>query len=230
MHKAQESAVLLTVRGTLVPKDLEQARVLHNETAGSAPGIAAARALGDLSHQVYAPTTRFKGSDAKPGELLFIDRWDSAEGLMQFFSNAHVQEQGGKLFSAREPAVWMAARGSFSYTLPPTRGKDERIVGIIRGTLKSAEEALAIFGDVDAKSQRDARRRGLVSHELFIKVDPAADKSAPLELLGVDLWHDFGGMSEHYGDQTHMSRLGAVFAGRPATSVWEAAPGNWSEW
>lgn len=40
-----ESLVLLTIRGTLVPKTLESACGLHNETAGSAQGIAAARGL-----------------------------------------------------------------------------------------------------------------------------------------------------------------------------------------
>src|SRR5215813_379971 len=90
--------VILTVRGTLVPSTLEAARVVHNETAGSASGIAAARALGDLSHNVYAPSTNSPGSSARPGELLFVDVWDEPEGVMRFFDNPHVEEQGRKLF------------------------------------------------------------------------------------------------------------------------------------
>ena len=55
---AQLDPVVLTVRGTLVPASLEAARVLHNDTAGSEQGIAAARSLGDLSHKVFAPASR----------------------------------------------------------------------------------------------------------------------------------------------------------------------------
>ena len=221
--------VILTVRGTLVPSTLEAARVLHNETAGSAQGIAAARALGDLSHKVYAPSTRSKQSSARPGELLFVDVWDGPEGIMQFFGNPHVQEQAGKLFSARDASLWMPARGSFSYSLQAPAQKSERCVGMIRGPIKNPEEAIAIFAKVDAAGQRKARARGIVSHELFIKMNPPGD-SSPLEILGLDVWADFAGMTEHYNDAAEMRALGAAFAGAPTASVWEQAAGVWSEW
>jgi hypothetical protein len=51
-----------------------------------------------------------------------------------------------------------------------------------------------------------------------------------LELLGLDLWSDFGGMTEHYADPTHMGGLGDAFAGQPQASVWEQPNGHWSEW
>jgi hypothetical protein len=35
---------------------------------------------------------------------------------------------------------------------------------------------------------------------------------------------------EQYGGNADMAVLGAVFAGPPNASVWEQAPGNWSEW
>ena len=85
--------VLLTVRGTLAPKTLEEARTLHNETAGSAQGIAAARALSDLSHTVYAPCAVAGDlSGAKSNELLFIDFWQDPAGLQQFFCDPRVGE------------------------------------------------------------------------------------------------------------------------------------------
>jgi hypothetical protein len=223
------SPVVLTVRGTLAPATLEGTRALHNQTAGSEQGIAAARSLGDLSHKVYAPSTRSKQSSARPGELLFVDVWVDAEGIMKFFSNPQVQEQGGKLFSARTPTVWMQASGSFSYHLPAAMGRDERYLGMVRGAIKSPEQALPIFNAVDEKAQRDARRRGLLSHQILIKMNAPGDTS-PLELLGLDLWSDFAGMTEHYGDPTHMAALGGAFSGRPDASVWEQAPGHWSEW
>jgi hypothetical protein len=224
-----ESAVLLTVRGRYMPESLEAMRVLHNETAGSAQGIAAARSLGDLSHNVFAPSSQAKQSGANSGELLFLDWWDSPKGIMDFFTNPQVQEQGAKLFSSRDATVWMPARGSSSYCLPAPKAKTVRYVGVVRGPITSPEQAIGVFADVDVKAQRDARRRGIVSHELFVKL-PMPGDSSPAELLGVDVWCDFDGLTEHYADATHMLGLGGAFAGKPQTSVWEQANGMWSEW
>lgn len=204
-------------------------RILHNATAGSEQGIAFARSLGDLSHNVYAPATKTPHPGAKPGELLFLDWWDSPQGIMEFFSNEQVAQMGSKLFSERDAALWMPARGSSSYHLPVPKARAERFVGIVRGPVQSPEHALGAFAAVDTKAQRDARRRGLVSHELFIKLPAPGDSSQP-ELLGVDLWSDFAGMIEHYADHTHMAGLGGAFTGRPQTSMWEQASGEWSEW
>jgi hypothetical protein len=224
-----DGPVALTVRGTLVPPTLDLARPLHNETAGSEQGIAAARALGDLSHKVYAPCLASKQSSAKSGELLFVDRWADPKGIMDFFSNAHVQQQASRLFSSKDATVWMPARGAFVTHLPAPMGKDRRFLGMIRAAVKSPEASIEVFRSVDEKAQRDARRRGLLSHELFIKLAPPGD-SSPLELLGIDLWCDFEGMTEHYTDQTHMAALGTAFACPPQATVWEQAPGQWSEW
>jgi len=71
-----ETLVLHTTRGTLNPKTLDEARTMHNAfvTEGSQPGIEIARSLGDMSHNVYTPAEGAGSlSDAKPGELLFID-------------------------------------------------------------------------------------------------------------------------------------------------------------
>jgi hypothetical protein len=224
-----ETAVLLTVRGTYIPESLEAMRILHNSTAGSEQGVAAARSLGDLSHNVYAPSLRSSNTGAKEGELLFIDWWDSPKGIMDFFSNPQVQQQGGKLFSARDATLWMPARGSSSYHLYAPKSKQERYLGIVRGSVKTPEHAIGVFAEVDVKAQRDARRRGLISHELFIKLH-APGESSPPELLGLDIWSDFAGMTEHYSDASHMAGLGTAFTERPRTSVWERPDGAWSEW
>jgi hypothetical protein len=217
--------VVLTVRGTLIPTSLDAARALHNETAGSPAGIAAARALGDLSHVVYAPCLRSKQSGAAAGELLFLDTWVEARGIMEFFSNAHVQTQAAQMFSAKDATVWMPARAAYAYRLPAARGQEERFVGMVRAPIASPEETLAIFRAVDEKAVRDARRRGLLSHALYIKLGEGQP-----ELLGLDVWSDFDGMTEHYADATHMKGLANAFAGKPATSVWERAAGAWNEW
>jgi hypothetical protein len=218
--------VQLTVRGTLAPKSLEAARILHNDTAGSPQGIAAARSLGDLSHKVFAPCLRSGGKD---GELLFLDVWCDPQGIGQFFSNANTQEQAAKMFTAKDATIWMRATGSYSYHLPSPRGKDTRFVGMVRGPIASPEKAIEIFAGIDAKAVRDARKRGLLSHDIFIKVPMPGDTSGP-ELLGLDVWVDHDGMTEHYADQTHMAALGKAFSGPPSPSVWEQAPGAWSEW
>ena len=221
--------VQLTVRGRLVPTDLDAARVLHNETAGSAQGIAAARALGDLSHKVYAPCKRTRQNGAESGELLFLDVWLTPEGIGQFFSNPHTQQQAARMFSSKDATVWMRATGAYTFHLPAPRAAGTLYVGMIRGRVASPEKAIELFASVDAKAVRDARRRGQVSHELFVKMPlPGAD-AAP-ELLGLDVWSSFDGMSEHYADPAHVPALAGAFAERAATSIWEQAPGDWSEW
>jgi len=228
MSTANDSGVFLTVRGKYLASTLEACRGIHNETAGSAPGIAAARALGDLSHKVYSPLPGPQSS-AKDGEVLFVDWWQDLHGLMAFFANEMVQMQGTKLFTSRDATVWMPARGSFSYTLPAAAGKNERLVGMIRGPIASPEKAIETFRAVDVKAQRAARARGLLSHELFIKINPPGDAS-PLELLGVDVWCDARGMGEHYSDPAEMAGLAGAFTGAPDATTWQQAPGQWSEW
>jgi hypothetical protein len=224
-----ESAVLLTVRGIYISDSLEAMRLLHNSTAGSEQGIAAARSLGDLSHNVYSPSLRSKQAGAEIGELLFVDWWESPKGIMDFFSNPQVQQQGGKLFSKRHATLWISARGSSSYHHQAPKARPERYLGMIRGAVSSPEHAIGVFAAVETKAQRDARRRGLISHEVFVKLSAQAESSPP-ELLGLDLWSDFAGMAEHYADPTHMSGLGDAFAVQPQASVWEQANGHWSEW
>jgi hypothetical protein len=219
-----DSPVLLTVRGTRIPKTVDQARVLHNETAGSAQGIAAARALGDLSHKVYVPVTKAGGT--QEDELLFIDFWMNPQGIGQFFSNAHVQEQGGKMFSKRDPIVWMPAKGAFAFNLPAAQGRNDRWLGVVRGVVKSPEACIEAFRNALASKLPEARRRGQLSHEIYFRI-PMPGENLPPEMIGVDVWCSTEGMQEHYKELTG---LDGAFAGKPAMSVWEQAPGGFSEW
>jgi hypothetical protein len=230
MSTSFEAPVLLTVRGTLNPTNLESARVMHNETAGSERGIAAARSLGDLSHKVFAPSEKAGAiSSAKPGELLFIDNWMNPKGLMEFFSDHNVQEQGARLFSSKEPTVWMPARGAFTFHLPAAMSQPGRFVGLFRAKVTSPETAIEAFRAVQTGSFQEARRRGQMSHELYIKLNPPGVE-APVEVLGVDTWSNFSGLVEQYSDRGKMAPIGAVLAGAPDATVWEQAPGQWSEW
>jgi hypothetical protein len=220
-----EQLVLLTVRGKLTPQTLEAGCKLHNETAGSAAGIAAARALGDLSHKVYTPIAGVPGT--QDGEVLFLDYWTSAEGIGRFFSDPQVHGMASRLFSDREGVTWMGARGAFSFHLPAPANKNDRILGVVRGSVESPDAAIAIFRETLMPRLSDARRRGQLSHALFVRLPAPGETSAP-ELIGLDEWCDGQGMREHYKE------IGAVyqaFKGKPQTSVWESARGGvWSEW
>ena len=221
-----DSLVLLTVRGTMVPKTYDAACRLHNETAGSEAGIAAARGLGDLSHRVYSPVKKAPG--AEEGELLFLDVWSSAEGIGKFFSNPHVGEQAGKMFSKRDGVVWMPARGAFGFALSAPRARKDRWLGIVRGVVTSPEAAIAAFRDALRPTLATARKRGQLSHGIYFRLPAPGEPAAKAELLGIDEWYDADGMQEHYKE---LAGLGGAFAGRPETSVWEEAQGGtWSEW
>src|SRR5689334_24741501 len=101
---AGAATFLLTVRGKAKAATTEEARTLHNATAGNPAGVEAARSLGDLSHQVFTPC-----GDAQAGELLFIDFWNSLSGMAQFFSDPQVQAGASQLFSRRDTPLWAAA-------------------------------------------------------------------------------------------------------------------------
>src|SRR5258708_473076 len=164
MSNSNESLVFLTVRGSLVPKTAEAACRLHNETAGSPEGIAAARALGDLSHKVYWPVP---GLGAKDGELLFLDWWKSAEGIGTFFSDPRVHGMASKLFTERDGVVWMPARDAFGFDLPAPAARGDRYLGVVRGPVSAPEQAIGAFRKVLESKLTDARRRGQLSHQLF---------------------------------------------------------------
>ena len=76
----QVSLYLLSIRGTLAPATLEEARQVHNQTAGNPAGVAAAKSLGDVSHMVYVPVPHNGHAPAKgAGEFLILDLWRSID-------------------------------------------------------------------------------------------------------------------------------------------------------
>src|SRR5260370_21431807 len=138
VESTHTSVYRLAIRSNQIPPTLEAARTIHNETAGAPANVAAARALGDLSHMVYVPTDRPKSG---AGEFLILDLWNSMNGLNQFFANPQVQEQGGRIFRSRDPVVWAPAEGFNAYHYPAPSNKTERILAIIRGMVPSRAEA-----------------------------------------------------------------------------------------
>jgi hypothetical protein len=222
-----DDVYLLAIRGTLKPKTQEEARTTHNGTAGKPEGVAAARALGDLSHNVYVSMGDPKGS---AGELLILDLWNDLEGFHKFFSDKHVQEGGAMIFESVESReLWTPAHDFRSFVLPTPAGKNDRCVGLLRGTVRSRDAARAAFDRMAKDTIRAARMEGQISHEVFFRVE-ASGQPATLELLGVDVWMDAAGMGRFYSDPKHLAPLGALFTSAPATSTWKRPSGSWIEW
>jgi hypothetical protein len=232
----QLSVYLLTIRGTLAPATLEEARNVHNQTAGNPAGIAAAQSLGDVSHMVYAPVPMphdghapIQAAGKGAGEFLIMDLWTSLEGLNTFFADKQVQEGGAMIFSGRDPVVWAPAEGFTSFHIPAPFGKNDRIVAVVRGTVKSKGEAQKLHNTAITKTISRARKLGLLSHEAYFRVATPGSPEA-LEFFGVDVWMRGEGMGELYGDEDFLAGFNHLFAAEAADSVWVHPQGDWVEW
>lgn len=221
---ASAATFLLTVRGTMAAGTLDEARETHNATAGAPEGVAAARSLGDLSHNVYAG----HGAD-HAGELLFIDFWNSLSGLGQFFSNPQVQAGASMLFSNMDNPVWARAEEFGSYHLAVPSGRTPAGIGMLRTRVTSLEKAAGAFREYASVTINKARMHGMVSHSLWTKVAAPGTQAEP-EVIGLDVWLDADEMARYYELGVGFDHLGPVFDGQPDTSVWHAAPGQWTEW
>jgi hypothetical protein len=214
---------LFTNFGKLRPQTPEEARVTHNETAGAPEGVAAAKSLGDLSHLVFAPR------DAWTGELMFLDQWTSAEGIQRFFADPQVQAGGARLFTEYDPVVWRPDHGFLAYHIAEPLGRTERIVGVLRGTVTSMEQAQTAMNDLWRARVNEARKFGLATHEVFVRLAPP-DSPAASEIIGIDTWSNPDGLHQIYDDPTFMQALGGVFASPPSKWRLQRPAGNWIEW
>ena len=221
---AGAATFLLTVRGKAKAASTEEARTTHNSTAGHPAGVEAARSLGDLSHQVFTGY-----GDAYAGEVLFIDFWNSLPGLGQFFSDPQVLAGADLLFDSRDAPVWAATSGFGGFHLTVPAGKAITAVGLIRVSVSSMDKAADAFTAYTAATINASRRHGIVSHSVWSRVPNQGEEPAS-EVLGVDLWMDPAEMSGYYDLGLGFDALGPVFAAEPDTSVWQSAPGDWTEW
>ena len=226
----QLTLYLLTIRGTLSPDTLEAARKVHNQTAGDPAGVAAAQSLGDVSHMVYVPVQHDGHAKTEgAGEFLIMDLWHSMEGLNTFFADKQVQQGGDMIFSQRDPVVWAPAEGFTSFHIPAPFGNNERIIAIVRGTVKSKEEAKQLHDTAMTKTISKARKLGLLSHEAYFRM-AAPGSSEALEFLGVDVWMNGEGMGDFYGDEDFLAGFNHLFTAEAADSVWVHPKGDWIEW
>jgi len=217
---------LLAIRGTLKSPTLEQARTIHNQTAGAPQNVAAAKSLGDLSHMVYVPTERPKTG---AGEFLILDLWNSLEGLNQFFANHQVQEQAGLIFESRDPVVWAPAEGFFNYHFPSPYGKNDRIVALVRGAVSSRAAALQVHNELVGGNVNSARMAGDMTHDAYFRLSPPGNPESN-ELFAVDTWMSASGMKQYYDNPEFLTGFSKLFAGMPVTSTWQHPEGDWVEW
>lgn len=221
---------LLTIRGTLASATLEAARKVHNQTAGNPAGVAAAQALGDLSHLVFVPMEHDGHAKTKgAGEFLIMDQWISMEGLNTFFADKQVQEGGAAIFSDRDPVVWAPAEGFTSFHTPPPFGKNDRILGVARGTVKSLAEAKQLHNTAITKTVNKARRLGMLSHEAYFRMAAPGSPEA-LEYFQVDTWMSGEGMGAYYSDEDFLASFNHFFTAEAVDSVWVHPNGDWVEW
>ena len=218
---------LLTVMGKVTTDSVETTRQMHNMTAGNPDGVAAAKALGDISHLAFMPldaATNFKG------DLLFLDVWNNVPGMQQFFSDPHVQAGGNMMFASREAILWNKLTDFLNFQFPSPYGKNDRIVGIIQRKVKSIEEAKKIHNQSISGLVNLSRANGMVAHNFYART-AAPDSPEALEILGVDVWMSAEGMMKHYmSSEFQNSGLYQMFDGRPKNSTWIHPGGDWIEW
>src|SRR6266567_4198814 len=189
---ASATTYLLTVRGNAAPASLDEARRIHNATAGAPPSVAAARSLGDLSHNVYEGR-----SDALRGEILFLDFWNSLSGLGQFFSNPEVTAGADQLFTSRDAVVWAPADGFGSFSLAVPSGRTAGAVGLLRAEVTAMDKAAIAFTGYAAATINRARAHGLVAHSVWTRV-PGPGEQPVQEVVSVDVWMDAGEANRYY--------------------------------
>ncbi|MFT5103885.1 MAG: hypothetical protein ACI8VT_003046 [Saprospiraceae bacterium] len=218
---------LLTVMGKVKTPSVEATRKLHNETAGNPGGVAAAKSLGDISHMAFMPTNAETDFN---GDLLFLDIWNNLDGLNEFFSNPQVKDGTNLIFHKEEAIVWSKIDNFLNFQFPTPTGQNQRIVGLVRGTVKSIEEASDIHNAAIETQVMAARAAGIVSHDFYVR-KAAPGSAEALEVLGVDVWMNAESMMKHYGSPEFQNcGLYKMYASKPSSSTWVHPKGEWVEW
>src|SRR5258708_176232 len=165
-----DGLVLHTTRGILNPQTLDSARQLHNAfvTQGPQPGIEIARSLGDLSHNLYSPADGAGDlSDAKPGELLFVDFWAEPDGMETFFAHPSAQKAADQLYASREESEWKTTPAA-AFQFPARAGAPARFIAMVRAPIRSADDTIVALQRLVSANLGAARRPGQLPHPPFL--------------------------------------------------------------
>jgi hypothetical protein len=211
---------LVTTRGKMAFPNAEACRPVHNQTAGHPQSAEFARSMSDLSHNVFVPLM------GDQNELLFLDIWYDPTSRKAFFANPQVEQGGKAIFSRYERNVWNPAEDFLNYFVPSPHGKNDRFLGLIRGVVKSREEARAVFNEARALGLNAARRAGSLFHQIYFR--EADSDSGTLDLIGVDYWNNAEEMMKYY--ERYDTELGKAFSSPLEPSVWKRPAGEWVEW
>ena len=92
--------------------------------------------------------------------------------------------------------VWAPAEGFTSFHIPAPFGKNDRIVAVARGTVKSMAEAKKLHNTAMAKTISKARKLGMLSHEAYFRM-AAPNSPEALEYFQVDVWMSGEGMGDY---------------------------------
>ena len=223
MAPETSSKFLFTNFGTVRPPSAEETRVIHNANIGDPESVATVHALGDLSHVVYAPLGEWTG------ELILIDQWTSREGIQQFMANPTIREHGHRLFSISRPGVWRLGEGFLHYTINTSASQADRFLALLHGPVTSLDAAKLAYNQVFSQRISEARKLGLVSHELFIRL-PLEGSPDSVEILGIDSWFKPDGPRQLYVDPEFRAAFADVFTSPPQTWVLHRPEGFWIEW
>jgi hypothetical protein len=175
-----------------------------------------------------------------------LDYWAAASGMEMFFSDPIALGAGDQLFSSREESECAVAPNGFGFSVPARYGAPPRFVAITRAAIRSTDEAVPAMGKLISAGLPAARRRGQISHGLFIRDAgianrrPAANtrrargnalaqSGTQAEVLALDWWSTVNGLAEHYRDATVTGGLPDALIGPAETAVWQQEAG-FSEW
>jgi hypothetical protein len=140
---------------------------------------------------------------------------------------------------------WAIAPNGFAFCVPAPHGLPPRYLVMTRASVRSAAEATAAVGKLVSAGLFSSRRRGQISHTLFIRyADIAAQRpaanarltgnhapaqtTAQAEILALDWWSTPEGLQEHFGDPAPTVLKQAV-GGPIETTVWQQQAG-FTEW
>ena len=84
-----------------------------------------------------------------------------------------------------------------------------------------------MIDEASASTVNEARKLGLLSHDLYVRVTPPG-QPASTEILGVETWYDGEGMEKWYSQGEEA--MAGIFTGVPDATVWKQPAGSWIEW
>jgi hypothetical protein len=125
--------------------------------------------------------------------------------MEQFFANPFAQTAGDALYASRDEAEWRPAPDALTFHVPAPAGAPARFIGMMPARASSADEAIAQLGKLVWANLGAARRRGQLSHSLYVRTAdlttarPASNSRRtagesvdafvePVEVLAIDSW------------------------------------------